>query len=353
MSYFDYANHPVSQTITDLIQCSDGVRVEILTWQITRMLQFQSLEDVQKDLGFYLVDLAANAAYPIFIGADVASPEWVQSLNPPLDYDGMICMAEDNLVSEEFVKPYSIFMSRNSILQDFHAGKRLRCFEFPAERGGSYKWMYAATLAEQREDSMIAYLLIMQHDKYRRELNEMMRMAQRDPLTGIYNRYKLDEIVRCYISKERGEPAVLIEFDLNRFKYINDTYGHHTGDLALKAMAERLEKMFYKRGNEVLFRPGGDEFVVFMKHTTAEAAAERLTEMLRGPLRVTVNGTECVEFTASAGFSALIPEDENYKDILDRADQALYYVKNHGRLGFAEAIKHPKGTKCNIRYFES
>ena len=350
MHYYDYTNHPIPQGIADLIQHSKEARIEIFTWQMARMLRFESPEDVQKDLGFYLVNLSSNEAYPIIIGADVASPEWVGSLNPPLDYDGMIRLASEQLVSKEYRKPYSAFMGRDAISEAYAAGTSLRTFEYPAERNGCYKWMIASTLARKCSCGLMAYLLILQHDKYRRELNEMMRMAQRDPLTGIYNRYKLDEIVSCYLANESNPPAVLIEFDLNKFKLINDRYGHSAGDLALKAMTERLEKCFYKRSKEILFRPGGDEFVVFMKNTTEEEATDRLSEMLAEPLRITISGAEQVEFTASAGYSLLTPEDKTYKDVLDRADQALYYVKNNGRIGFAGAFKGPEETKCTIRY---
>jgi diguanylate cyclase (GGDEF)-like protein len=121
-----------------------------------------------------------------------------------------------------------------------------------------------------------------------------------------------------------------ITFDIDHFKAINDRYGHGLGDAAICHVTALSARVL--RGYDALFRIGGEEFAVLVVGENLGAVcgiAERLREVVAGgPL--TVDGV-AVAMTVSVGVAALDPHDHKWEDILRRADEALYYAKQHGR----------------------
>jgi diguanylate cyclase (GGDEF)-like protein len=101
---------------------------------------------------------------------------------------------------------------------------------------------------------------------------DLARMARHDPLTGALNRYALDELLEREASRSKRytRPIGLLMIDINRFKEINDRFGHAMGDRVLQAMAEVLQKSL--RGSDILVRYGGDEFLAVLPETDGETA---------------------------------------------------------------------------------
>ncbi len=155
----------------------------------------------------------------------------------------------------------------------------------------------------------------------------------RDPLTGLYNRRYLDEITPWLWanSKRRSEPMCVLLADLDRFKNVNDTYGHDTGDHTLCAVAEVLTAQ--ARQTDIVFRVGGEEFMLVCPNTDREAGtamAERLREHVSelGKQHLGFHGTQTISF----GVATLEPQSEQTVfDLLSQADVALYKAKEQGR----------------------
>jgi diguanylate cyclase (GGDEF)-like protein len=165
--------------------------------------------------------------------------------------------------------------------------------------------------------------------------NRLSYQAQHDPLTGLPNRALLEDRLRQALTLARRQAKMVAVFyvDLDRFKFINDTLGHHVGDLLLQQVAKRLEDAV--RQSDTLARPGGDEFVavLFGIETVrdAEIVGERIMEAMRDPFQV--KGHELFA-SASVGLS-LFPEDgEDAATLQKHADVAMYEVKNRGRNRF-------------------
>jgi diguanylate cyclase (GGDEF)-like protein len=121
-------------------------------------------------------------------------------------------------------------------------------------------------------------------------------------------------------------------FDIDLFKKINDTYGHQSGDLVLKAISEKATAMI--RNTDLLARYGGEEFVVVMPQTKTQGAmiiAERLRESIEG-MDIHVDG-QTIKITVSAGVATYAPQSEklSIEEFIDKADKALYDAKNSGR----------------------
>lgn len=164
---------------------------------------------------------------------------------------------------------------------------------------------------------------------------ELEHLAYHDSLTGLANRAELDERLQGAISlalREKQHLAVLF-MDLDRFKGINDSLGHHVGDKLLVEVGKRLQASL--RGSDVLARLGGDEFAVLLHHTTPEQAAEvadKLIEAINTPFDVEQYN---LQVTTSIGIS-LFPEDgDSASAILKSADTAMYNSKESGRNQFS------------------
>jgi diguanylate cyclase (GGDEF)-like protein len=162
---------------------------------------------------------------------------------------------------------------------------------------------------------------------------EAEREAHTDPLTGLANRRRFDELLASAVDQagRDGRPVSLLALDLDRFKNVNDQYGHGIGDEVLKATAKTLHDAV--RGNDVAARLGGEEFAVLLPRTDAEGArilAERLREAV-AELAVPVSEDAFVRFTTSVGIATLHGEHLDGPRLIAAADDALYQAKRGGR----------------------
>jgi diguanylate cyclase len=168
-----------------------------------------------------------------------------------------------------------------------------------------------------------------------RKQAELYYLAHYDQLTQIPNRMLMnDRLQMACRESDRDETLVALMFiDLDRFKQINDTMGHHFGDMLLKVVAERLRSCI--RGNDTVARLGGDEFAVLLQNlkaaSEADIAAQRIIESLRLPIHILDRE---VFITASVGL-AIYPSDEQEScNLLVKADAAMYAAKSSGRDAF-------------------
>jgi diguanylate cyclase (GGDEF)-like protein len=163
----------------------------------------------------------------------------------------------------------------------------------------------------------------------RRRLEERIRyLAHYDELTDLPNRALFYDRLKqaVALARRQGDRLALIYLDLDRFKPVNDHYGHHTGDLLLKAIAQRLRACV--RESDTLARLGGDEFAVLMHSITSlrdvAAVVEKLDDAFAVPFPI---GDLLLSIGASLG-TAIFPDDADYADGLVKiADQAMYRAK--------------------------
>jgi two-component system cell cycle response regulator len=172
------------------------------------------------------------------------------------------------------------------------------------------------------------------NDRLRMSVRQTIELAVTDPLTGLHNRRYLDNHLKMLFDRSaaRGRPLSACIVDIDRFKAVNDTFGHDAGDEVLKEFAKRIRATV--RGADLACRFGGEEFVVVMPDTDSETAAviaERLRAMVEStPFVVKSTGTR-LEMTASFGLSCSNDGAETPAQLLKQADQALYRAKTEGR----------------------
>jgi diguanylate cyclase (GGDEF)-like protein len=163
--------------------------------------------------------------------------------------------------------------------------------------------------------------------------NELKELASVDPMTKLYNRRyftKTSKQILKLAHRDKTELS-LIMIDIDKFKNINDTYGHAVGDEVLIKFADILKES--QRKSDIVCRFGGEEFVILLPETNIEGA-ENVAQKIREKTQATILDISdtTLSFTASLGVSCVqINSEKNIEAALNRADEALYEAKNSGR----------------------
>ncbi|RZI44799.1 PAS domain S-box protein [Herbaspirillum sp. HC18] len=201
-------------------------------------------------------------------------------------------------------------------------------------RDGTRFWATGSVTPLWHEDrSLRGYVKIMRDQTAQRLAEEQTRfLANHDGLTGLANRVNFSNQIHQSIalSKRNNVPLALLLLDLDRFKHVNDTFGHHTGDLLLREVALRIVSSI--RETDFVARLGGDEFAIIQVDVSqpeaAETLARKLVLELARPYQLDAN--EVLSGT-SIGLSMYPADAKNPVELLKRADLALYRAKNAGR----------------------
>lgn len=166
----------------------------------------------------------------------------------------------------------------------------------------------------------------------KRAEDEIRRLALTDPLTGLANRNSFNQHFSDMIKMARRQERqfALLLLDLDKFKPVNDDFGHPAGDAVLQEVAARIVK--HCRETDAAARIGGDEFAVLIYDTPDEASvaepARRIGESISEPVAV---GEHDIEIGVSIGISLFPTDGENQEDLVREADRALYQAKEEGR----------------------
>ena len=170
-------------------------------------------------------------------------------------------------------------------------------------------------------------------DALKNNLLNNITLAKIDSLTGLYNRYYFNTKAKEFynLATTSDTPLSLIMIDLDYFKQVNDNYGHLVGDELLKQVSLRLKKSI--RGDDILARFGGEEFIFLLPNTNLNQAyiiAERIRQNIEAtPYKIQLEINPLIN-TISLGVSTL-KKGDTIEDLINRADKALYVAKQQGR----------------------
>ncbi len=165
--------------------------------------------------------------------------------------------------------------------------------------------------------------------RQRQSMQRLIRKADSDPLTGLFNRASMERNIKEYLFGEglHGRHALMM-IDFDNFKAVNDTLGHAKGDDLLVSFAAMIRHVF--RSGDYASRNGGDEYMVFLKNIGDDDVAQEKAEALRAEM-TGLSRKIGVPVSISVGI-ALYPQDtDTFEHLYKAADDALYYVKNHGK----------------------
>jgi diguanylate cyclase (GGDEF)-like protein/PAS domain S-box-containing protein len=202
---------------------------------------------------------------------------------------------------------------------------------------GSPIWVVVSTTLVKGPDGGADYYVLQVEDIGDRKQTEreLRRLADHDALTGLLNRRGFMDGLRRELRRmdRRGEYGALVLLDLDNFKLVNDTAGHHAGDQVLRATAEVLRRRL--RATDVIGRLGGDEFAALILNVTPRQASEIASETAETIRSMTVTaGETSIEVAASIGVVTIDEmRHDNEDELLAAADRAMYRVKSLRRDG--------------------
>ena len=198
----------------------------------------------------------------------------------------------------------------------------------------------AAFIAATVDNALVLKEATTLSHEVQKEKNELQRayeritmVANHDDLTGLANRrmfYELFDLHRSH-ANEHGSRMALIFLDLDRFKPINDNYGHESGDLVLVEIGSRLKSA--TRAKDIVARIGGDEFVVIVPNIPDVAAVQSIADKIRHRLSKPIAlVNDVVSVGASIGIACYPDDGDTSDDLLRIADTAMYAEKGHRRV---------------------
>lgn len=164
-------------------------------------------------------------------------------------------------------------------------------------------------------------------DVEKREKDDLMLKSQMDLLTGLFNKATMEGKIREKLtSAVEGDFYALLMFDIDNFKYVNDTYGHPYGDALLKEIAHKIKGVF--RENDIIGRAGGDEFMVLMRFDGDRTTiTSRVDHLLKELSRTFLYDKKRYDVHVSVGISCYPFDGTRFYDLFRKADSALYRVK--------------------------
>ncbi len=213
---------------------------------------------------------------------------------------------------------------------------KITSFEYHTEFNGRRHYLHATYLpiVNSKGERNGFYTLTTDITKLKRAEQKLAFLAHHDTLTGIANRLAFHNGIELAIQHAAmaREPLLVMMIDVDHFKQINDTHGHAAGDAALREVAARLKTCVRK--SDLLARLGGDEFVILCRDigdaTTAEALVRSVAEAMKPPVDI-----EGVRLQVTLSIGATLHAGATTADaLLQRADEALYQVKESGRNGY-------------------
>ncbi|AQU10291.1 diguanylate cyclase [Clostridioides difficile] len=260
--------------------------------------------------------------------------EFGLGLNTP--YDEALHTIAKNQIKEEYAQGYLDTFLPENVIKRYNSGINNISYDFLIKKDEeSYHWIRinARIFFWTSDESvrMISYRKNIDEEKNRELL--LLERSQRDSLTGLYNKATTEEFIRSFLKNESNQDLehVFLIFDIDNFKNVNDKYGHVFGDFVISEFALELKSQF--REDDIVGRIGGDEFVVLIKDFNNNNYVlidklERFCSKINQKKFV-----EQAEFSIACSIGvAMYPEHGYvYSELYEKADQALYYAKSHGK----------------------
>ena len=233
-----------------------------------------------------------------------------------LRQDRRICLLVGNFIMLQYAAIVAYVASHYDVVALYHHNPYNGAFS------GADQWTRIILMSSA---TFISYAYVVRSQT-------LVNRAIRDPLTGLLNRGYFDTLFAYEIERARRYQRcfAVVLMDADHFKRINDNHGHAAGDAVLKILATTLQKSL--RESDIVVRFGGEEFVLILHNTGAEAALAKADALRQAVERLVVGAPQyAVQFTMSAGI-AVYPDDGTVSHVLlSKADQRLMQAKNAGR----------------------
>ncbi len=257
------------------------------------------------------------------------------------NYEDQINWFADNIVVAEDRERYRQYFRMDSLMARVTEEGGVAGMTVPVHyKGDLHDFAITCTLIDDPSERQkkSRYLFLCSQDitsiRQAEERNrELLLSSQFDPLTRLLNRSTTEKNIREHIYAAKNDSwNTFMILDVDHFKNVNDEYGHMTGDEVLRYMGNCMREVF--RSNDILCRWGGDEFVVFIKGFADEKVLTNRLNILRDKMGVFSSKGIPLSINLSIG-GVCAPNGTTLNTLYQKADEALYEVKNHGRNGIS------------------
>ncbi len=226
-------------------------------------------------------------------------------------------------------------------IDQIRAGEPFEVLSRTKTKNGEYKWLLSQVVVRLMEGST-CYVSFMdvtnrieQEQKRLREQEFLREMATRDSFTKLLNRGTMEERIKAALENQKlQQEHAYIALDVDNFKQINDSYGHGMGDMLILTLAKALNEAFGEESD--IGRMGGDEFAVFVKNVASRGEVCERARSVMDNLRAQMAAMNLLqEATVSIGIAFAPEAGVCFRELYERADQALYQVKKKNKNGIA------------------
>ncbi|WP_313584731.1 GGDEF domain-containing protein, partial [Lacrimispora sp.] len=304
-----------------------------ITDQYEKELAYQKwmeyMREQKKDcIGYYEYNLKFDLFEEIIGEMTQTMPDYVSN-----SFSSIMTYIAENHIFEEDREMFLKFFNKNQLLYHYYRGNRSLRLEHRRIRPDSTVYWglgMVQIVSDPYTDTIKAFILIKDIDASKREALTLQELSKQDSLTGLLNRATAIHAIRNTLKNSQGH-HILIMLDIDRFKQLNDNYGHQFGDKALHRAASRLKSAL--RRDDIFGRLGGDEFIILLKDVAYSmdlyARLENLCSLIGSALEPEAH------ISGSLG-TAAYPEDGTiFEELYEKADIALYHAKKHGRSQYA------------------
>ncbi|MEG1942949.1 MAG: GGDEF domain-containing protein, partial [Angelakisella sp.] len=224
--------------------------------------------------------------------------------------------------------------TRGNLLDAFANGKsEFYCEYRLVDDKGNLSWSSSTThlLLDPVSGEIKGFIYAKDIDSRKKQELLLRQQAERDPLTGVYNRAAAENAIEEVLTKSNSDNLHgFLSIDIDDFKTVNDTFGHVQGDVLLQQIANGFSKIL--RTNDTLARMGGDEFIVFINDINSieriRSIATRLCEYVH---TLRLKDIEEIHFSISVGVATYPENGTTFAELYKYSDAALYYAKQHGK----------------------
>lgn len=250
-------------------------------------------------------------------------------------YSDMLAFMARKLIYSDDIKGFANYAAAENLLNLFKMGKSEITVEYRRLlENGKYVWVSAVTnlAKDEKNGDIIAFVCIKNIDRQKRRQLELEYKAERDALTGLYNKEITGKLVDEHLMSGHDDMcSALFMIDVDNFKAINDNLSHVYGDAVLCELADKLRNIF--RADDIVGRIGGDEYIACMKNCTSAQKAREKAEKILKEFHITYNGLNDVGHTISGSIGiSIYPKDgRNFAELYKSADTALYQAKGKGK----------------------
>ena len=291
------------------------------------LLEYNSYSQFQKYSFFIVADLTNDKLLNLHLSKQRKILD--KRYRSEDSYEDMIDEIVRDTVIQEEKGDVSTFFNRDRLVLAYHSGISSDDIEFHriANVKVAPRWTHTTYEIVEEDGRLVAYFLSFDIDEYKKSKELVMQMAERDTLTGLYNRHTAVPLIRNRLYRRQKGKAAMIMMDVDEFRDINDRFGHLAGDEVLRRIAARLDEIFGRDG--IVCHIDQDEFLVFVEDVEESDLKNRIDRFSGNVFEVRFHN-DLIPFTVSCGYVIHPDHGRGYHDLYRKADAALCNAKSHG-----------------------